>query len=141
MTAAIVEEEEDMEMSEESEMGQGAREDDGADEELQPPGEDLNGKQQQLGGSNGGGGRKRKKQSSGQLRDEGEEWAQKTLVRISLKLSFWRCFILQVLRNELDSVRAEWLEDVEDKEKKIKLLQTAMQVGRAELSDFKPLRV
>ena len=46
-----------------------------------------------------------------------------------------------MLRNELDSVRAEWLEDVEDKEKKIKLLQTAMQVGRAELSDFKPLRV
>ena len=88
MTATIVEEEEDMEMSEEGEMGQGAREDDGADEELQPPGEDLNGKQQQLGGSNGGGGRKRKKQSSGQLRDEGEEWAQKTLVRILLKWSF-----------------------------------------------------
>ena len=140
MTTTIVEEEEDMEMSEEGEVGQG-REDDGADEELQPPGEDLNGKQQQLGGSNGGGGKKRKKQSSGQLRDEGEEWAQKTLVRISLKLSFWRFFLLQVLRNELDSVRAEWLEDVEDKEKKIKLLQTAMQVGRAELSDFKPLRV
>ena len=36
---------------------------------------------------------------------------------------------LQGLRNELDTVRAEWLEDVEDKEKKIKLLQTAMQVG------------
>ena len=141
MTAAIVEEEEDMEMSEEGEVGQGAREDDGADEELQPPGEDLNGKQQQLGGSNGGGGRKRKKQSSGQLRDEGEEWAQKTLVRILLKWSFWRCFTLQVLRNELDSVRAEWLEDVEDKEKKIKLLQTAMQVWRAEVWDFKPWRV
>jgi len=121
MTAAIVEEEEDMEMSEEGEVGQGAREDDGADEELQPPGEDLNGKQQQLGGSNGGGGRKRKKQSSGQLRDEGEEWAQKTLV----------------LRNELDSVRAEWLEDVEDKEKKIKLLQTAMQGMQQQLLEAK----
>ena len=34
-------------------------------------------------------------------------------------------------KNELDSVRAEWQEDVEDKEKKIKLLQTAMQVGKA----------
>jgi len=121
MTATIVEEEEDMEMSEEGEVGQGAREDDGADEELQPPGEDLNGKQQQLGGSNGGGGRKRKKQSSGQLRDEGEEWAQKTLV----------------LRNELDSVRAEWLEDVEDKEKKIKLLQTAMQGMQQQLLEAK----
>ena len=31
-------------------------------------------------------------------------------------------------KNELDSIRAEWQEDVEDKEKKIKLLQTAMQV-------------
>ena len=85
MTAASIEEEEDMEMSEEGEVGQGAREDDGADEELQPPGEDLNGKQQQLGG---GGGKKRKKQSSGQLRDEGEEWAQKAQVRISLNCSF-----------------------------------------------------
>merc|ERR550519_921584 len=121
MTAASIEEEEDMEMSEEGEVGQGAREDDGADEELQPPGEDLNGKQQQLGGSNGGGGRKRKKQSSGQLRDEGAEWAQKTLV----------------LRNELDSVRAEWLEDVEDKEKKIKLLQTAMQGMQQQLLEAK----
>merc|ERR1719449_91353 len=37
MTAASVEEEEDMEMSEEGEMG-GVREEDGADEELQPPG-------------------------------------------------------------------------------------------------------
>merc|ERR1719201_1477562 len=110
-----------MEMSEDGEMGQGAREDDGADEELQPPGEDLNGKQQQLGGSNGGGGKKRKKQSSGQLRDEGEEWAQKTLV----------------LRNELDSVRAVWLEDVEDKEKKIKLLQTAMQGMQQQLLEAK----
>ena len=43
-----------------------------------------------------------------------------------------------MLRNELDSVRAEWLEDVEEKEKKIKLLQTAMQVGGAEFRDFKP---
>ena len=34
----------------------------------------------------------------------------------------------QVWKNELDSIRAEWQEDVEDKEKKIKLLQTAMQV-------------
>jgi len=118
MTAASIEEEEDMEMSEEGEVGQGAREDDGADEELQPPGEDLNGKQQQLGG---GGGKKRKKQSSGQLRDEGEEWAQKA----------------QVLRNELDSVRAEWLEDVEDKEKKIKLLQTAMQGMQQQLLEAK----
>merc|ERR1719305_1434081 len=89
-----------MEMSEEGEVGHGAREDDGADEELQPPGEDLNGKQQQLGGSNGGGGRKRKKQSSGQL-------------------------------------RAEWLEDVEDKEKKIKLLQTAMQGMQQQLLEAK----
>ena len=40
-------------------------------------------------------------------------------------------FLLQVWKNELDSVRAEWQEDVEDKEKKIKLLQTAMQVGKA----------
>ena len=78
MTAASVEEEEDMDMSEEGDVGT-AREDDGADEELQPPGEDLNGKQQQQPSSNSGGGwgKKRKKQSSGQLRDEGEEWAQK----------------------------------------------------------------
>ena len=79
MTAASVEEEEDMDLSEEGEVGAG-REDDGADEELQPPGEDLNGKQ--VSGGGGGGGKKRKKQSSGQLRDEGEEWAQKAQVRV-----------------------------------------------------------
>ena len=40
-------------------------------------------------------------------------------------------------KNELDSIRAEWQEDVEDKEKKIKLLQTAMQVqNRTILSEF-----
>jgi len=120
MTAASVEEEEDMDMSEEGEAST-AREDDGADEELQPPGEDLNGKQQQLPGSNRGGGKRRKKQSSGQLRDEGEEWAQKA----------------QVWRNELDSVRAEWQEDVEDKEKKIRLLQTAMQGMQQQLLEAK----
>ena len=37
--------------------------------------------------------------------------------------------ILQMWKSELDLVRAGWQEDVEDKEKKIKLLQTAMQVG------------
>ena len=141
MTAASVEEEEDMDLSEEGEVA-AAREDDGADEELQPPGEDLNGKQ--AGGGGGGGGKKRKKQSSGQMRDEGEEWAQKAQVRVwlawilflgkvalfnlSLPWISWN-LILQVWKNELDSVRAEWQEDVEDKEKKIKLLQTAMQVG------------
>jgi len=118
MTAASVEEEEDMDLSEEGEVG-AAREDDGADEELQPPGEDLNGKQ--AGGGGGGGGKKRKKQSSGQMRDEGEEWAQKA----------------QVWKNELDSVRAEWQEDVEDKEKKIKLLQTAMQGMQQQLLEAK----
>jgi len=118
MTAASVEEEEDMDLSEEGE-GAAAREEDGADEELQPPGEDLNGKQ--AGGGGGGGGKKRKKQSSGQMRDEGEEWAQKA----------------QVWKNELDSVRAEWQEDVEDKEKKIKLLQTAMQGMQQQLLEAK----
>merc|ERR1712192_300696 len=97
-----------------------AREDDAADEELQPPGEDLNGKQQ-ANNAGGGGGKKRKKQSSGQMRDEGEEWAQKA----------------QVWKNELDSVRAEWQEDVEDKEKKIKLLQTAMQGMQQQLLEAK----
>jgi len=122
MTAASVEEEEDMDMSEEGDVGT-AREDDGADEELQPPGEDLNGKQQQQqpSSNSGGGWGKRKKPSSGQLRDEGEEWAQKA----------------QVWKNELDSVRAEWQEDVEDKEKKIKLLQTAMQGMQQQLLEAK----
>ena len=75
-----------MDMSEEGDVGT-AREDDGADEELQPPGEDLNGKQQQQPSSNSGSGwgKKRKKPSSGQLRDEGEEWAQKAQVSL-----FWR---------------------------------------------------
>ena len=82
MTAASVEDEEDMDMSEEGEAST-AREDDGADEELQPPGEDLNGKQQQPSSNNGGGGgKKRKKQTSGQLRDEGEEWAQQAQVSL-----------------------------------------------------------
>jgi len=124
MTAASVEEEEDMDLSEEGEVANAnAREDDAADEELQPPGEDLNGKQQAAGsnGGGGGGGKKRKKQSSGQMRDEGEEWAQKA----------------QVWKNELDSVRAEWQEDVEDKEKKIKLLQTAMQGMQQQLLEAK----
>merc|ERR1719193_2973301 len=107
-----------MDLSEEGEVGAG-REEDGADEELQPPGEDLNGKQ--AGGGGGGRGKKRKKQSSGQIRDEGEEWAQKA----------------QVWKNELDSVRAEWQEDVEDKEKKIKLLQTAMQGMQQQLLEAK----
>ena len=88
MTAASVEEEEDMDMSEEGDVGT-AREDDGADEELQPPGEDLNGKQQQQPSSNSGGGwgKKRKKPSSGQLRDEGEEWAQKAQVSLPIPTS------------------------------------------------------
>ena len=38
-------------------------------------------------------------------------------------------------KNELDSIRAEWQEDVEDKEKKIKLLQTAMQVQNITIED------
>ena len=38
-------------------------------------------------------------------------------------------------KNELDSIRAEWQEDVEDKEKKIKLLQTAMQVQNTMIGD------
>lgn len=118
MTAASVEEEEDMEMSEEGEMG-GAREEDGADEELQPPGEDNHGKPQQPAGNGGGGGKKRKKRCSGQ--NGGDEWEQKA----------------QGLRNELDTVRAEWLEDVEDKEKKIKLLQTAMQGMQQQLLEAK----
>ena len=33
-------------------------------------------------GNGGGGGKKRKKQSSGQMRDEGEEWAQKAQVMV-----------------------------------------------------------
>ena len=41
----------------------------------------------------------------------------------------------QVWKNELDSIRAEWQEDVEDKEKKIKLLQTAMQVQNITIED------
>ena len=86
MTAASVEEEEDMDLSEEGEVANAnAREDDAADEELQPPGEDLNGKQAAgggVGGGGGGGGKKRKKQSSGQMRDEGEEWVQKAQVSV-----------------------------------------------------------
>merc|ERR1719510_1722400 len=87
---------------------------DGADEELHPPGEDLNGKQSV-------GNKKRRKKGSGQLRDEGEEWAQKA----------------QMWKSELDLVRAGWQEDVEDKEKKIKLLQTAMQGMQQQLLEAK----
>ena len=83
MTAASVEEEEDMDLSEEGgrdgEVGIARDDDDvgkdGADEELHPPGEDLNGKQSV-------GNKKRRKKGSGQLRDEGQEWAQKAQVSV-----------------------------------------------------------
>merc|ERR1719394_572054 len=89
-----------MDLSEEGGVGTAREGDDDpkeGDEDLQPPGEDPGAKQ-----SNGGGGKKRKKRTSGQVRDDGEELAQKA----------------QVWKNELDSIRAEWQEDVEDKEKK-----------------------
>jgi len=119
MTAASLDEEEDMDLSEEGEVGTAREGDDDpkeGDEDLQPPGEDPGAKQ-----SNGGGGKKRKKRTSGQVRDDGEELAQKA----------------QVWKNELDSIRAEWQEDVEDKEKKIKLLQTAMQGMQQQLLEAK----
>ena len=78
MTAASLDEEEDMDLSEEGEVGTAREGDDDpkeGDEDLQPPGEDPGAKQ-----SNGGGGKKRKKRTSGQVRDDGEELAQKAQV-------------------------------------------------------------
>ena len=78
MTAASLDEEEDMDLSEEGEVGAAREGDDDpkeGDEDLQPPGEDSGAKQ-----SNGGGGKKRKKRTSGQVRDDGEELAQKAQV-------------------------------------------------------------
>ena len=80
MTAASLDEEEDMDLSEEGEVGTAREGDDDpkeGDEDLQPPGEDPGAKQ-----SNGGGGKKRKKRTSGQVRDDGEELAQKAQVSL-----------------------------------------------------------
>ena len=76
MTAASLDEEEDMDLSEEGgREGEGDDDPKEGDEDLQPPGEDPGAKQ-----SNGGGGKKRKKRTSGQVRDDGEELAQKAQV-------------------------------------------------------------